>query len=512
MPRRTPSLNQMYTVGTGLVNSLNLKPEVVTVCWEAFSVNKKIKALTDHSWQSFSAVLRKEADKNPSSGNTPMNEEDDDDAEGAVVRRRGLGKRQAGSPADSNGLALVTPPTKRTATNSRSTLSAVDVIATTAQTPVSVKSNNSIPPPNLPRYEERTGAGKVILTYNPNNLEATASSEEKQHRKCDIFLDSFDTNVSEPYRHLFTTMEDRAKALDQQLVRMEQILMQRYNIGTDNDMPDSGNGEQNDNAIAPLEVVGVPRQEKICNIGRICNAVGSIILYDIATKPSVVYFSHPLTDRYYCLSCVQAHEGRINQTSVVLEGSKHTGGARVEVDLSHLQADKSNSFSLFPGQIVAIEGVNSTGRKLVAHRICEGAAHGPIKSTAKQLLQYHHNESFQNGAPLKIMTVSGPYTTSDDLSYQPILDFFNQVMLEKPDVVIMVGPFVDMRHDHIQSGKFVVETEDGENLLLPPESFFCHHIAGILEQVFYDDEGEDTDMQTQFVLVPSLDDVTAEWV
>ena len=124
----------------------------------------------------------------------------------------------------------------------------------------------------------------------------------------------------------------------------------------------------------------------------------------------------------------QAHEGRINDTTVLLEGSRNTsGGQRVEVDLSVMKQDPKSDFSLFPGQIVAVEGLNCSGRKLVAHRICEGAAMAPMESTVGELIKYHHNDSFQDGSPLQIVTASGPFTCSDNLDYEPFNDFMKKV-------------------------------------------------------------------------------------
>lgn len=193
----------------------------------------------------------------------------------------------------------------------------------------------------------------------------------------------------------------------------------------------------------------------------------------------------------------------------MLEGSRHTaGGARIELDLSHLKAIKS-PYSLFPGQIVAVEGMNTSGRKIVADRICEGAAHEPEQSTVKELLRFHHDDSCQGGKPLKIMSVCGPYTTSDNLKYEPLTDLVNIVRAEKPDVVIMAGPFVDMRHKAVRSGQTMLQFQDGEEILVSFETFFANKVAGLLEDLF---STEDESIATQFVLVPSLDDATAEWV
>ncbi|NXI67524.1 DPOA2 polymerase, partial [Anseranas semipalmata] len=59
--------------------------------------------------------------------------------------------------------------------------------------------------------------------------------------------------------------------------------------------------------------------------------------------------------------------GKLNARSAVLEGDRErSSGGRVPLDLSEL-AD----FSLFPGQIVALEGTNSTGKRLVVSKLYE---------------------------------------------------------------------------------------------------------------------------------------------
>ena len=209
---------------------------------------------------------------------------------------------------------------------------------------------------------------------------------------------------------------------------------------------------------------------------------------------------------------LQAHEGRINATSILLEGSRQmSGGTRVEVDLAYLK-EKKQSYSLFPGQIVAVEGMNCTGRKLVAQRICEGVPRKPVESEVKDLLKFHHADEFQGGSALQIVTASGPFTTADNLEYEPLLDLIGTVSQKKPDVLILTGPFVDMRHKAVAAGQTTLEYEgdDGkkEEILVSYEAFFANKVAGLLEELYSSDDS----IQTQFILVPSLDDATAEWV
>ena len=450
-----------------MASTLSISADRMAECWEAFSLTKNVSELTNHTFAAYKTQLIMDAEQNGSV--FPTSTEEGNGLGGAVNKRVGLGKRQT-----SDGLNLVTPPTKRQANriDTPGTASSVDSIARDGGS-VSSTPQRPIAKPVMPKYVERSGVGEVVASFVSDNIAATdtSSSEESSRppNKC-VISSSFPTNVTKAYRHMFTTLQERAQALEEHLVDMGNAIIEKHGIREAGD-------DGADNGIAPLEAVNVPRQETVCCVGRICN---------------------------------EAHDGKLNSTSVVLEGSRNTcGGARVNVDLSHLKKDTSADYSLFPGQIVAIEGMNTTGRKLVANRICEGAAHSPNTSSIGQLRKFHYEQ--QDGSPVKLMIVSGPYTTSDNLKYEPFMDLLNDIIDADPDVVILTGPFVDMGNDIVKSGAMKLETEDGSDaLVVPNEVFFANKIAYLIES-YYQDHGHDHD-GTQFVLIPSLDDATAQWV
>lgn len=65
-----------------------------------------------------------------------------------------------------------------------------------------------------------------------------------------------------------------------------------------------------------------------------------------------------------------------------------------------------------------------------------------------------------------MIIAAGPYTLKDNLSYQPLQDLIKHIMEKKPDVVIFVGPFMDVMHEKVADGS-LEETFDSffENLV-----------------------------------------------
>lgn len=186
---------------------------------------------------------------------------------------------------------------------------------------------------------------------------------------------------------------------------------------------------------------------------------------------------------------------------MLLEGTRHySNGTRIHLDLSQLK-DSQVPYSLFPGQIVAVEGMNISGRKMVPSRIFCGATLDPTKTKASELMSLHHD--LQDSRPLKVLTACGPYTTSDNLEYAPLMDLIELVRSQKPDVVILLGPFV-----HIANSETTLELDDGTKMQVTYEVFFANKFSALLEELFE----TEADLETQFVLAPSLDDAVAEWV
>lgn len=222
----------------------------------------------------------------------------------------------------------------------------------------------------------------------------------------------------------------------------------------------------------------------------------------------------PLTPSILVAFPLQAHEGRLNRASLRLEGSRqHSAGSRIHLDLQALsdsgsQSEDKRDYSLFPGQIVAVEGINSSGRTILASRLIEGVPPPSEKHQARELLDYHHGSERQDGKPLSIVTLCGPFTTRDNLNYDPLQDIVYSISRDKPDVVIMCGPFVDARQPLVKGGEPTISDENGNERKVTYEELFSHNVSQLLEEMYQNDPT----MKTQFVLVPSVEDAFVDSV
>ena len=228
--------------GAALASTHQLSAKRMADCWEAFSLTKNIEQLTSHTFQAYRNELIK-------------------DSEVAVAPT---------AVQTRNAQRMVTPPTaKRQKTDPKPTTtssSSVDSVANNA-----VSSPKRPPPMALPKYNDRTRVGQVVASYHAETLPPmkTEASSTRTSPRCQVSTQEFETNVDKPYRYMFTTMEERAAALENHLKRVGNEIIDTYGIS---------NG---DNGIAPLEQVNVPRQDKICCVGRVCNEVSYFLNMNI---------------------------------------------------------------------------------------------------------------------------------------------------------------------------------------------------------------------------------------
>jgi DNA polymerase alpha subunit B len=168
-----------------------------------------------------------------------------------------------------------------------------------------------------------------------------------------------------------------------------------------------------------------------------------------------------------CCDC----NGRLNAKSLIIEG---VTGKSVPMDISQVE-----NFSLFPGQVIAVEGENPLGSKLSAKQIYTDAS---LPLPPKPSLSTKEHD------PIQIVVAAGPFTQSDTLTYQPLEDLVEYIQEHNPHLVILIGPFIDASHPHVVDG-MLAETF---------QAFFEKIVDGVMEPLRL--------LNTQVLMVPSWHD------
>ncbi|KAK6593295.1 DNA polymerase alpha subunit B [Botrytis cinerea] len=204
------------------------------------------------------------------------------------------------------------------------------------------------------------------------------------------------------------------------------------------------------------------------------------------------------------IACDSA-EGKLNPSSIVLETSRRMGaGLRIP-----LKVDKMSGFQFFPGQIVALKGINASGEHFTVSEILEPPLLGVAASTPAGLDEHVRRlrggpdamDEDSDPAPLNIIIGSGPFTADDNLDFEPLHAICSQAADTYADVLILTGPFLDIDHPLIASGDFDLP----EEALADPDTatmsaIFKHLITPAFTQL------ASTHPRITILIVPSVKD------
>ena len=184
-------------------------------------------------------------------------------------------------------------------------------------------------------------------------------------------------------------------------------------------------------------------------------------------------------------------DAKLNENSVLLESSREIGsGIRIPLNLSTVP-----SYSLFPGQIVMLEGINSDGKCLHVQKFIHPA--NSLIKIPKLAEGYGNYDKFPDGV-LSVLISSGPYTldsssssAAKELDYSSLNSLLAVSVSKRPEVLILAGPFVDSENSAIKSG----------GLCNFPDQIFQ------IEFVLRLNEFHKKCPETRIILVPSLKDL-----
>ncbi|KAE9400427.1 hypothetical protein BT96DRAFT_992941 [Gymnopus androsaceus JB14] len=142
---------------------------------------------------------------------------------------------------------------------------------------------------------------------------------------------------------------------------------------------------------------------------------------------------------------------KLTEATLTLETSRKlsdNSGARISVRFDPALkikggAQGAGGLGLFPGAIVALKGQNGGAGWFSATEILAL----PLLTTSPSMKPSPDDDSFS------MYIASGPFTPDTDLEYKPWNLFTQAARRAKPDVLVLIGPFVDTLHPLITAGE-----------------------------------------------------------
>lgn len=174
----------------------------------------------------------------------------------------------------------------------------------------------------------------------------------------------------------------------------------------------------------------------------------------------------------------------LNLDSLILETGRNGQyggyGKRVKLDFTELERDSLGDFSLFPGQLIAFKGINNDGLSFKVKTILKIPYLGSTTYSKDEIDDFNSTFNTSNDDNLKIAIANGPFHCKSNLDFNHLSTFIDHLNTNiKPDVVILLGPFLDinlLKNMNLQNDE---QFKD----LKTPEQIFKSIITPILLQL-----------------------------
>ncbi|TFK74750.1 DNA polymerase alpha, subunit B [Pluteus cervinus] len=230
-----------------------------------------------------------------------------------------------------------------------------------------------------------------------------------------------DARESRTYRYMYEKISERGGVLDDRIEEFGEILRDHYKDSSTLQITDYGD---------PSSSV----DEEVIVIGRITHD------FDSASSSS-----------------------KLAEATLTLEPSRLSGGGeRVPLAFQtnlHIRGGirGAGGLGFFPGAIAAFKGKNGGGGKFAVSEIISLP---PLKPSPAALgIPNPKIASADVSLPFKLCVAAGPYTHDADLEYESWNSLLQKLKSDKPNALLLLGPFIDTNHSKIKTGKIDVEPQ-----------------------------------------------------
>eukprot|EP01084_Bolivina_argentea_P140762 247407_1 len=262
------------------------------------------------------------------------------------------------------------------------------------------------PVPTNHTYKARKKKGDTIDVLNDH----LAKHNNVQPLRVHFKRNPIETDAA-PYRFMHEQMYVKQNAVKERIAFIGTHLMKQIRC-------DTGTDEKGDEGVV-YSAIDEPSQSQCYYVGRIVNDGDHG--YNGATSDKITAGNLMLQDEF---------------------------GKTIRLDISSV-----TSVSLFPGQVVAVCGVNSSGREIHVEKIYQkGCIRSKSGDTDMDVDMEQTSNNKKDDGVLQIMVACGPFTPQNNVDFQgsPLQEFGTLVAKNRPNIVILMGPFTDSQNEKIK--------------------------------------------------------------
>ncbi|KAJ3346122.1 DNA-directed DNA polymerase alpha subunit pol12 [Entophlyctis luteolus] len=357
--------------------------------------------------------------------------------------------------------------------------------------------------PSGPAFHDRSDKGRIEFVFGENVPLSLNDGHRRQmntKQRAEISLPPGQQMTG--YRYMFERMSEKGDLVDTRIQELSFILdkwihqnvalkensdsmvgfkLQTYlpaNI-VQNDTENETFANDDVQRFLCLENPAIPHHTRFFTAGRI---VASPTRDPSLTQPSTQ------TDK-------------LNLDNLLLEPCRLLGGgSRMELRISASALERPGGVALFPGMIVGISAVNPTGRCIIVDEIFSVPCADFATTRADEVVRMYEGLAENGTGVLNMIVAAGPYsvdTGGGKASYEGLEELAKIAETERPDVVILCGPFVDEA--------MYLEGGPGLKYALHVEDVFKLQVAPLLSRMT--ENGT-----TRVIVIPSTRGLESPWV
>ncbi|KAK8691555.1 hypothetical protein V6N13_075061 [Hibiscus sabdariffa] len=194
----------------------------------------------------------------------------------------------------------------------------------------------------------------------------------------------------------------------------------------------------------------------------------SVVVHGSGPEPGCRFLYDRIEDRFNALeNRIKKHAAALVASGLYEEPMDPSVASQRSIFAVGMICCDDQPGDIYAMQVVGIKGHNPSGHCLIASELVDYiplsiAADADLPPAKKQALDEEIQAAHLSSAPTEITMIiaAGPFTTTDNLLFEPLSELLAYATRKSPQLLILLGPFIDSEHPQIKKGTVDLSFDD----------------------------------------------------